>query len=109
MILSRTLCFARAVRADPVDILSSMNVVFNEEQAYGRTVARTPRGLFALVIGWGLAKDEKSATTVLLILFGITLILAVGVIVLASPSKQAVSPEKYADPARVTIPPPRTP
>lgn len=44
-----------------------MSVTFDEEQ----TVARVPQtgvsGLYALVIRWGFAKDEKSAGVVLLV------------------------------------------
>lgn len=87
-----------------------MNVTFEEEQQLSRApVQSTAKGMTALVISWGLAKNEKGATTVLLITAGAALALALGVWLFSSPARPAVSPERYQDPARVTIPPTRTP
>lgn len=87
-----------------------MSVQFEEEQQLSRTPVRSSaKGMTALVISWGLAKDEKSAQTILLITAGAAFVLALGVWVFASPARPAVSPERYQDPARVTIPPARTP
>ena len=87
-----------------------MNVTFEEEQQLSRAPARSAtKGMTALVISWGLAKDEKGAAMVLLMAAGAALVLAIGIWVFASPARPAVSPERYQDPARVSIPPTRTP
>lgn len=87
-----------------------MSIQFEEEQQLSRIPARsTTRSMTALVISWGLAKDEKSAATMLLIAASMALALAAGIWLFASPTRQAVSPEAYQDPARVSIPPSRTP
>ena len=53
-------------------------IQFDNEQEFARPAAYTtqPRGMIALVMKWGLAKDEKSATRVLI---GV----AIGAVVLA--------------------------
>lgn len=44
-----------------------MSVTFDEEQQIVRTPQTGVSGLYALVIRWGFAKDEKQASMVLLI------------------------------------------
>lgn len=58
-----------------------MNVTFEEEQTLAPTVSRSTqvRGLYALVIRWGLAKDEREASIALIIIAALAGLLAVTV------------------------------
>lgn len=87
---------------------AAMSVQFEEEQLLSRApVKSSKRGLPALLVSWGLAKDERGAATLLLIVCGVALIFSIGALVLSSSSGKHVTPEEYRDPARVTIPPSR--
>ena len=57
------------------------NVEFDEEQSYVRPKPEAPHGsaMARLVIASGLAKDEKGAERVLLIIAGLCVLLAAGV------------------------------
>ncbi|HWH16304.1 MAG TPA: hypothetical protein VNU25_01835 [Candidatus Paceibacterota bacterium] len=86
-----------------------MSVQFEEEQLLARApVKSVSKGIPSLLVSWGLAKDEKSAATLLLLACGGALVLSIGILVVTSSGKQPVAPEEYQDPARVIVPPPRT-
>lgn len=57
-----------------------MSVQFEEEQQLSRTPMRSSaKGITALLISWGLAKDERSAQTILLITVAACIVLIAGV------------------------------
>lgn len=61
-----------------------MSVTFDEEQQIVPVSRTGASGLYGLVIRWGFAKDEKSATTVLLVTTGIMVVLIIGLWVTSS-------------------------
>lgn len=60
------------------------NVSFEEEQqlASAPIASRAPKGIVGMLIKSGLAKDEKSANTVMLIIVGICIVAAGAVFML---------------------------
>lgn len=76
-----------------------MSVTFNEEPQAVRTATVGPTGLYALVIRWGFAKDEKQALVVLLVMAGACLVLA-GLALFNGDSTATVPPDEYAERAR---------
>ena len=61
-----------------------MSVTFDEEQQIARTPQTGVSGLYALVIRWGFAKDEKQAGMVLLIAIGTLLLGIIGIWIMGS-------------------------
>ena len=55
-----------------------MSVTFDEEQQLVKVPQAGVSGLYGLVIRWGFAKDEKGATTVLLIAAGVMIVFVIG-------------------------------
>jgi hypothetical protein len=76
-----------------------MSVTFNEEPQMARTVSSAPTGLYALVMRWGFAKDEKQALIVLLVVAAGCLVLA-GIALLNGNSTTTVSPNEYTERAQ---------
>lgn len=55
-----------------------MSVTFDEEQQIARVPRTGVSGLYGLVIRWGFAKDEKGASTVLLVATGVMIVFVIG-------------------------------
>lgn len=82
-----------------------MSVTFDEEQQIARRSPTGVSGLYALVIRWGFAKDEKSAGMVLSITAASLVILAISIWVFAPGSKNQISNEEYLNGGYITVPP----
>lgn len=65
---------------------------FDEEQVHTSTSASRPSGLLALLMRWGLAKDERQAGVVLVVLALGMLGLAGFILVSAQPSPESLTP-----------------
>lgn len=64
-----------------------MSVQFEEEQQLSRTpMQSSAKGITALLISWGFAKDEKSAQTILLITVVVCIVI-IGAVWLFSPGR----------------------
>lgn len=82
-----------------------MSVTFDEEQQITRTpISTSASGLYALVIRWGFAKDEKQANIVLFIAAASLILLAFGVWLLA-PGGDRITTEEYLNKGNITVPP----
>jgi hypothetical protein len=76
-----------------------MSVTFDEEQQITRVPQTGVSGLYALVIRWGFAKNEKQAVTVLLVVAAACVVLA-GFALFSGKGSTTVPPDEYAERAR---------
>ncbi len=85
------------------------NVSFEEEQqlASGPIVSRGPKGIVGWLIKSKLAKDEKSANTVMLIIVAVCIATAIGFFVLAGGDAHELTNQERLRLERSTPPPVR--
>ncbi len=76
-----------------------MSVTFDEEQQIARVPQTGVSGLYALVIRWGFAKDEKQAVIVL-VAIAVGCVLLTGIALFSGKSTTTISPAEYAERAR---------
>lgn len=76
-----------------------MSVTFDEEQQITRVPQTGVSGLYALVIRWGFAKDEKQAVVVL-VAITVGCVLLAGIALFSGRSTTTISPDEYAERAR---------
>lgn len=75
-----------------------MSVEFNEPQYAARTVSSRTSGIAGLVIKMGLAKDQKSANAVLIIVIVLCVLITVAVFLVP-----ALTPEPAVQPVRIPV------
>ncbi len=76
-----------------------MSVTFDEEQQIARVPQTGVSGLYALVIRWGFAKDEKQAVIVL-VAIAVGCVLLAGIALFNGKSSATISPDEYAERAK---------
>lgn len=76
-----------------------MSVTFDEEQQITRASPTGVSGLYALVIRWGFAKDQKQAVVVLVAIAAGCILLA-GIALFNGKSTITVTPDEYAERAQ---------
>lgn len=70
-----------------------MAISFNEEQTYlTAPVSAEKNGIPGLVIRWGLAKDEKGASKILIAAVILLIVIAIALFAWGSPSTREVVP-----------------